>query len=280
MTRPPFAGRLRLATPAAGRALVVAAASAFLAAAVPARALDDPKVALDDPYRSGMLDFHQINILGDPERIALDPRVRVSGPRSAEDSLHVPLMVDARGVPDVRRIVVFVDYGPIPKILEFYPGDAEPALSFRFKIDQSTPVRAAVETTDGAWLVGSTRIDAAGGGCTSPAAAYASDDWEERLGDVRARIWPESGRVRLAVSHPMDTGLADGIPVFIIEHLRLSDPDGRERAKLVLFEPVEEDPHFGLHFAEGALAGPLRLSGRDNNGNEIEAEIPFAGLGQ
>lgn len=262
-------------------ALRNAALFAALAAPTgPALALDDPKVTLVDPYDSGMLDYHQMRILGDPDRIALDPRVKVTGPASAEDSLHVPLMVDARGVPDVRRIVVFVDYGPIPKILEYLPGDAEPALSFRFKIDQSTPVRAAVETADGSWLLGSTQIDAAGGGCTAPAAAYASDDWEERLGDVRARIWPETGRVRVAVDHPMDTGLADGIPVFIIEHLTLSDADGAERAKVVLYEPVEEDPRFTFHFAPDRLTGPLRLTGRDNNGNLIDAEIPFAGLSQ
>jgi sulfur-oxidizing protein SoxY len=259
---------------------VIRFASLALLVAGPAFALDDPKTSLVDPYDSGMLDWRQITILGDPERIALDARVRVSAPASAEDSAHAPVLVDARGIEDVARIVVFVDYGPIPEILEFRPGDAEPFLEFRFKIDQSTPVRAAVQTTDGAWLLGSTWIDAAGGGCTAPAAAYASDDWEERLGEARGRLWPQSGRVRVSVDHPMDTGLVDGVPVFIIESLALSDAEGRERASLTLYEPVEEDPRFTFQFADGALTGPLRLTGRDNNGNLIDAEIPFAGLSQ
>jgi sulfur-oxidizing protein SoxY len=258
----------------------LAAFVAALLAAAPAVAVQQPRAPLDDPFDTGMLGHHQIAILGDPERIAFDPRVRVMAPAAAEDSLHVPVTVDARGVPGVRRIVVFVDYGPIPEILEFFPGDAEPALSFGFKIDQGTPVRAAVETADGAWLLGGALIDAAGGGCTAPAAAYATDDWQDRLGEVRARIWPESGRVRVAVSHPMDTGLADGIPVFIVDRLALTDASGRERARLVLHEPVEEDPRFTFHFPTGAIDGPLTVSGRDNNGNEIEAEIPLSGLGQ
>jgi sulfur-oxidizing protein SoxY len=225
-----------------------------------------------------MLGYHQIRLLGDPERIALDDeRVRVHAPASAEDSLHVPVTVDATAIPDVRRMVAFVDYGPIPKILEYFPGEAEPYLSFRFKIDQATPVRVAVETEGGEWFIGSTPVDAAGGGCSAPAAAYASDDWEERLGEVRARQWPSTGRVRVMVDHPMDTGLADGIPVFIIEHLTLAGADDAPLAKVVLFEPVEEDPVFTFRLPPEALTAELRVTGRDNNGNLIDAYIPQSG---
>jgi len=259
---------------------VLRVAALMLLAALPARALDAPKAPLDDPFRTGMLGYHQIAILGDPERIAFDPRVVVDAPAYAEDSLHVPVMIDASAIPGVRRIVAFVDYGPIPRILEFRPGAAEARLSFRFKIDQSTPIRAAVQTADGSWLLGGAKIDAAGGGCTTPAAAYASDDWEARLGAVRARVWPQTGRVRLRVDHPMDTGLADGIPVFIIQRLALSDAQGGELAALDLYEPVEEDPAFSFDFAQGVLTGPLTLAGRDNNGNAIAATIPVGGLTQ
>lgn len=256
---------------------VLAALIAATLLATPARALDDPKVVLDDPYRTGMLGYLQRELLGDPAAIEFDSRVKVMAPHSAEDSFHVPVTVDARGIEDVERIALFVDYGPIPHILDFYPGDAEPWLAFRFKIDQSTPVRAAVMTGDGKWHVGGTVVDAAGGGCAAPAMAYASDDWEEKLGDVRARMWSRTGRVRVIVDHPMDTGLADGIPVFTIKALDFSDTDGARVARIELHEPVDEDPAFSLRFAEGALTGPLIVSGRDNNGNEIEATIPYDG---
>lgn len=251
--------------------------AAALMLTTPAMALDEPKVALDDPYRTGMLGYLQKQILDDPEKIGFDPKVIVMAPHAAEDSFHVPITVDARGIEDVERIALFVDYGPIPHILDYYPGEAEPWLSFRFKIDQATPVRAAVQTKDGAWHLGGTQIDAAGGGCAAPAAAYASDDWEERLGEVRARMWPKSGRVRVIVDHPMDTGLADGIPVFTIQNLDFSDPEGEQVARIKLYEPVNEDPAFSLKFAKGELNGPLKVSGRDNNGNEIDAIIPYAG---
>ncbi|MGF1474092.1 MAG: quinoprotein dehydrogenase-associated SoxYZ-like carrier [Geminicoccaceae bacterium] len=246
----------------------------------PALGLDRPQTPLDDPYRSGMLDYMQVELLGDPEAITFDDRVVVMAPATAEDSFHVPVTVDATAIPNVEQITLFVDYGPIPHILDFYPEAVDARLSFRFKIDQATPVRAAVKTTDGQWYLGSTRIDAAGGGCTAPAAAYASDDWEEHLGEVRGRMWADTGRVRVIVDHPMDTGLADGIPVFIGEELALEDEAGTRLARVDLSEPVNEDPAFTFHLAENHPAGPLRISGRDNNGNEIDATIPVGNLTQ
>ena len=238
-----------------------------------ALALDKPRVSLDDPYKTGIFAYHQKMILGDPEVIRFDRRVIVRAPASAEDSFHVPVQVDATAIGNVRRIVMFVDYGPIPKILTFWPKQAKAKLAFRFKIDQATPIRAAVETHDGTWHVGHTHIDAAGGGCTAPANAYASDDWEEHLGRVNGLLWPERGRLRVVVDHPMDTGLADGIPVFIIENLQFDDIKGGKLAQIDLHEPVNEDPAFTLYFREGQLRQQVRVHGRDNNGNEIDAVL-------
>ncbi len=91
--------------------------AAALALAGAAWGLDDPQTKLDDPMQSGMWDYHQIDILGDPADIRFDDRVVVRGPAEAEDSLNVPLLVDATAIPNVRRIVVTADYGPIPHIL-------------------------------------------------------------------------------------------------------------------------------------------------------------------
>ena len=242
--------------------------------AVPAFAIDDPQTPIDDPYRTGMWDYQQVRILDDPEVIRFDERVVVRAPRSAEDAFEVPVTVDASAVPDVEKIVLSVDYGPIPKILTFYPGEAEAKLSFRFKIDQATPVRASVMDKNGHWYVGGTEIDAAGGGCTAPAQAYANADWEAVLGEVRGRMWPDSGRLRLIVDHPMDTGLADGIPMFIVEDLKIEGPAGT-MARIEMHEPVDEDPALTMYFKPGQLSHAVQVEGRDNNGNEIEATVPL-----
>ena len=241
--------------------------------ATPAMALDEPQTPLDDPFRSGMWSYHQVELLGDPADIRFDDRVVVTAPDFAEDAFHVPVIVDASQIPDVKRIMLSVDYGPVPRILNYYPEDAEAKIAFRFKIDQSTPVRAAVETHSGSWHIGGVEISAAGGGCTAPAAAYANADWEEHLGEVHGRIWPDKGRLRMVVSHPMDTGLADGIPIFIIEELKVSSPEGQALGRIEMFEPVNEDPALTLYFDDATLGDHVLVAGRDNNGNEIEAVL-------
>ncbi len=243
-------------------------------AAVPVSLVaEELRTQLIDPYDTGMWDYHQVELLGNPEHIQFDDRVILRAPASAEDAFNVPLMVDATAIENVEEIVVSVDYGPIPHILTFYPGAAEPKLELRFKIDQATAIRASVRTTDGHWHVGSTKIDAAGGGCAAPAQAYASDDWEEHLGEINGRLWAASGRARLIVDHPMDTGLADGIPVFIIKDLHFLNDAGTELAHIELKEPVNEDPAFTLFFDPDRMPALLHVEGRDNNGNEIAGTL-------
>lgn len=248
-----------------------ALALAALLAPAGAWAASGPQTPIADPFNSGMWGTHQKYLLGDPQDITWDARVRVMGPAEAEDSLNVPLLVDASGIENVKRIVISADYGPIPHILTYYPEQAQAKIALRFKIDMGTTIRASVETHDGTWHIGGTYIDAAGGGCTQPAAAYASDDWEEHLGKVQGRLWSAAGRAHFIVDHPMDTGLAGDIPVFIIEDLALSNETGETLARIELKEPVNEDPAFTLYFADGALPATARLTGRDNNGNTIDA---------
>lgn len=248
------------------------AVGAVVALATPVIA-QEVKVPLDDPMKSGMWSYHQKELLGDPDAIVFDERVKLTAPASAEDAVNVPLLVDATALENVEEIVVSADYGPIPHILTFRPGEAQPKLSLRFKIDQATAIRASVRTSDGTWHVGSTYIDAAGGGCTAPASAYALNDWEEKLGEIHGQVWQTAGRARFIVDHPMDTGLAGDIPMFIIQKLTVSDGENVELAQLELHEPVNEDPAFTLYFEPERLPPALRISGRDNNGNEIDGTI-------
>ena len=209
--------------------------------------------------------------------VVFDDRVKVTAPKFAEDSMNVPVLVDAEGLRDVQEIVVFADFNPILKVLEFYPEQAKPFLAFRFKLQQASPVRAAARTADGVWHVGGTWVDSAGGGCTAPGAGRTAGGWEKVLNEVNGRVWtePDAGRrVRVRVMHPMDTGLAPGIPAFFIERLVLKDDGGTAYLRLNTFEPVSENPIFTFDLPAGARpAGSLVLSGVDNNGNQIAATL-------
>ncbi|WP_425093010.1 quinoprotein dehydrogenase-associated SoxYZ-like carrier [Tropicimonas sp. S265A] len=240
----------------------------------PAFAIDEVRVPLEDPMKSGMWSYHQKHLLDDPEAIQFDDRVVLHAPKVAEDTVNVPLLVDATALDQkVVKMVISADYGPIPHIMTYYPDTAAPKISLRFKVDQGTAIRASVQTEDGVWHVGSTYIDAAGGGCSAPAVAYANADWYDRLGEMHGRIFAGSDRARMIVDHPMDTGLAGDIPVFIIEGLALTDDAGTQVAHMDLYEPVNEDPAFTFYFEDDATPNVLHVAGRDNNGNRIKGTL-------
>lgn len=211
--------------------------------------------------------------------VVFDDRVRVFSPPRVEDPMDVPVEVAVDGLPAIERIVVFADHNPIPRVLTFEPLRALPRLALRMKVQEATPIRAAALTADGTWHVGGVRVDAAGGGCTTPSAAQASRLWETALNAVQGRLWtrPEGGtRLRLRILHPMDTGLADGIPAMFLEDLRVTDPDGVLLARIAPAEPVAENPVFTLDLGPGVAARGVLLAGRDTQGNEVAARIPAA----
>lgn len=213
----------------------------------------------------------QRHLDGGPVRF--DDRVKVRMPPSAEDPLSVPVEVRVEGLGEVQEIRLIADLNPIPLILSFVPTRAEPAIAFRFKVEQSTPVRAAARTPDGVWHVGGGWLSAAGGGCTAPSHGTGGGMWRDQLNHVSGALWPrEDGhsRLKLRVMHPMDTGLASGIPVFHIESLRVLDADGRELALVKTYEPVSENPVLSLDLRGN---GPVRVVGRDIQGNRIDASV-------
>ena len=206
--------------------------------------------------------------------------VVVHTPAFADDAMNVPLQIDARKLATVgggvQQVVVVVDRNPIREVLEFEPARALPMLSFRIRLEQASPVRAMVQTRDGHWHVGGVLAQAAGGGCTVPGASRVDGSWKDTLNQVQARIFRNvvdgSRRLRLRVMHPMDTGLVAGIPSFHIERLELRDASHTLWWRLALHEPVSENPLISF---ELPLEGPQEfwLSGQDNNGNKIEAQV-------
>jgi len=271
--RPPGSARRLLL---AGIASLLACATGAGAATTPASTAAPAPVAdpLADPLDSPRWGDMQKDIF-DAQPVVFDARVKVSGPAVAEDPLNVPITVDATALAGVEEIIVFADFNPIVKALRFEPGTARASLGFRIKLQQSSPIRAAVRTADGVWRVGGAWVTTTGGGCTLPSLGSGSPEWQERLNEVNGRLWPRIGggeRLRMRIIHPMDTGLAAGIPAFHIEDIVIADESGQTLARIQPLEPVAENPSFTLDFADVA-PGALQVSGRDNNGNRIDAWV-------
>jgi sulfur-oxidizing protein SoxY len=242
--------------------------------ALPVCAQTDPLAG--DPYRSyPWIDMRQLYL--ENAKVIFDERVKVLGPAFAEDPMNVPISVrvdPALGA--VEKIVVLVDRNPIRRVLEFRPVDALPSIAFRFKLEQASPVRAAVKLKSGQWVAGGTFVESSGGGCTVSGASRADGSWSRTLGEVSGKLFTRSGdaasRLRLQIMHPMDTGLANGIPAFFVNRLSVRSGAGRELARVDAFEPVSENPVFSFDFAV-APAGGVRIVGADNNGNRIASQL-------
>ena len=251
---------------------IVVAAAFFVPGVARAEVKEDP---LQSIMWSSMVDI--LKSVSDGN-IVFDADVSVVAPAVAENQMEVPVTVDATTVGSVEKIVVLTDLNPIHHVLTYEPVDASPYISFRVKVEQATPIRAAVLTEDGTWHVGGVVVDAAGGGCTAPALSRNQDDWVSHLAEVRARIWryanEEDTRLRVKIRHPMDTGLADGIPAFFMSRLDVKSPDERILARLEIRQPVSEHPTFTLKPNMTMAADFLQLQGRDTDGNVVNVKVP------
>ena len=208
--------------------------------------------------------------------VVFDDRVKVLLPPVTENQTQVPIAVDARELGRVDEIMMIVDLHPFPQVLRFEPGSALPFVAYRQKIEQGTPVRAAVRQGD-LWRVGGRYLDAAGGGCSVPPAVAKVIDWDH-IGQTRARVWREADgglRLRMRVLHPMDNGMIANIPAYFIETLDVTDAGGNPLAKLRLSEAVSENPTLTLLTDAPRAGDVLKISARDNNGGVFRASVPI-----
>ena len=216
-----------------------------------------------------------------PGKVVIDQRVIVQGPQDAEDQMQVPITVDATQLDDVKQIVALADLNPIPHILTLHPTRAQAFIGFRVKLEQATPIRVGVLTGDGVWHVNGVYISAAGGGCTAPALAHGMEDWYKTLGEARAitrRESEELTRLSVRLRHPMDTGLAPGIPVFYMNKLEVTSPAGDTLANVELFEPVSENPTLTLKPLVSDNVAELLVHARDTEANEFYYSLPVPAL--
>ncbi|MTH64284.1 quinoprotein dehydrogenase-associated SoxYZ-like carrier [Paracoccus shanxieyensis] len=217
-----------------------------------------------DDFGAGMWPLHLAEYLGDPTHWRHDPGMVVLAPRAAEDSSHVPFLIDATALSGpVQDIVVTIDYSPFAHALTFQPGRALPFLSFGVKYEVAGALRASARIGQG-WHVGAAWVSALGGGCSAPATVHARPDWQQGFGQMRARLWPETGRLVVNIRHPQDTGLADGIPAHHLTELELLDTDGARIAHLELHEPLEENPSLTFILPPELAAHPVTIRARDN----------------
>ena len=136
--------------------------------------------------------------------------MKVQGPRFAEDPMNVPIVV-ATELPGVQQLIALVDRNPIRKALELQPLATQPAVSFRFKMEQASPalapalmpalMPALTLTADGVWHVGGALENSSCRGCTVADALHHLTDALDSI----AACWPTSPTRRSSPNMAMPT---------------------------------------------------------------------------
>ena len=239
------------------------------------------RAAQSDPLGSVMWDeISKTQFAGAPVQFDME-HVQVDAPRAVEDGGQVPLQIRISGLETVVQIMVLADLNPAPRVMTFTLQGAQPRLFLRTKLDQAGPVHAAVQTLDGVWHVGGTKIDAPGGGCTTPSASQSSQSWKTRLNGAQGKAWRRADggdRLRLRIIHPMNSGFVQGIPAFFITRLDVTDAGSNQPvASFEPGEPLSENPMltFDRQPGQHSQAGYL-LRWQDSDGNQGQAFIPPA----
>ena len=227
-----------------------------------------------DPLDSPLWEATVTNYLADYP-IVFDDDVVVGLPPITEDQQQVPIAIDASRLGPVDEAVVIADLSPFPLTLKVQPRQAAAVFALRMRIEQGTAIRAAIRK-DGRWHVGSRYLDAAGGGCSAPPNVEARIDWDN-IGQMRARLWAEARdqmRMRLRITHPMDTGLHKE-PAFFIQEVHLADADGVPLVDMEVHEPVAANPVFTLQFADPKRGDHIAVTARDSSGGTFGARVPM-----
>ncbi len=227
-----------------------------------------------DPYESPMWEYLAEETFGDA-KVIVDERVKIFAPVDAESNFQVPVSVDASALGEVEEIILMTDLNPFPIAARFYPMKAKPAFGTRVKLNEASVIHAIAKTKDGVWHMNGTFVMAEGGGCAAAPQQMASSDWADHLLEARGQIWQrgQNQRLRIHLNHPMDTGLSGDVPVFYVEEINVRDENGTIISRFEPKEPVSENPVLTLDFPDRSQPF-LRVSGRDNNANEFDVNVP------
>ncbi|XPV69031.1 MAG: quinoprotein dehydrogenase-associated SoxYZ-like carrier [Halarcobacter sp.] len=184
-------------------------------------------------------------IIKDQEYIFDDKNVIVKVPSFADNPVQVPILVNAKKIKDAKRMILFADLNPIPKIIDMDLTNLLPFISLNIRVAQETPLRALVLDEKGVWHIGSNNIKSFGGGCAVASVASSNTDFDKLLGKGKITYFKKDDayRIKSSIFHPMETGLVFGNSAFYINKIVLKTKD-KTLATIKTYSPISENPRF------------------------------------
>jgi sulfur-oxidizing protein SoxY len=257
---------------------ILAISIAALLATSPARAEDDPWLAL----RSDL--FAQRPISEDPGKFELE------APGRAEDAAIVPVTIKIpASMGTIKSLTIVVDKNPAPVAATFTFGPAagsgDRMIETRLRFDAYSTLRAIAETADGSLFM-TTRFVKAAGGCSAPSLKDA-DEAMANLGKLQVRSLaavdtdPSSRIGHVMVRHPNYSGMQMNqetgyyIPAKYVTQMDVTR--GGERVfRLDAGISLSADPNIRFTFAS-STDNRIAVSASDSDGSVFSGQSVASG---
>lgn len=248
------------------RSTMLFAVAALLITAANARGVD--------PAGSELWEDLSGAYLGEDAKVTFNDSIRLMMADRVESAHEVPIMVKVpHDLRDMQELVLLVDRNPIQQVARITPHRRLESVGMNIRLEESTPVRAAILDPSGIWHVATKSVLVmSAGGCSSPppdGAVVAA------VGDVNIKQFERHGgasRLKVRIHHPMDTGFVvmedgDVVPPYYVEKVRIEDERG-VIADMLTWAAMSRDPVITIDLPTEGQS--VRVSGNDSEGLSFE----------
>jgi sulfur-oxidizing protein SoxY len=225
-----------------------------------------------NPVESPTFDDILKEIIKDEKYIFDDMNIKIKVPLFADNPIQVPIFVDAKAIKNAKKLIIFTDLNPIPKVIDMDLLNLLPIVSLNIKVAQETPIRALVLDDKGVWHIGSNNIKSFGGGCSVSSVASSDTNFDKLLGKTKGNIFKTDGvyRLKTSIFHPMETGLVFGNSEFYINRITIK-ADNQILAKIDAYSSISENPRF--IFETLVESKDYKIEFFDIDGNKFNMDI-------
>jgi sulfur-oxidizing protein SoxY len=210
----------------------------------------------------------------------------LEAPVRAADAAVVPVamrtQMPAGDSRQVKRLYLVIDSNPtvVAGVFDFSPGNGNPEIETRVRVDEYTHVRAIAELSDGTLLM-STRFVKASGGCSAPAGKDPAEALAN-LGKMRLRVDGDlrPGQPMLAqlmINHPNHSGMAmDQVtrqftPAHFVRQVNVSY-GGKPVMSAEIDFSISENPNLRFRFVPRG-PGELKVEAIDSQDLRFESAL-------
>lgn len=225
-----------------------------------------------NPVESPTFDDILKEIIQNEKYIFDDKNINIQVPLFADNPVQVPISVDAKAIKNAKKLIIFTDLNPIPKVVDMDLINLLPIVSLNIKVAQETPIRALVLDDKGLWHIGSNNIKSFGGGCSVSSVASSDTNFDKLLGKAKGNIFKTDGiyRLKTSIFHPMETGLVFGNSEFYINKITIK-ADNQILAKIDAYSSISENPRFIFETLVESKNYKIEFS--DIDGNDFTMDI-------